>query len=209
MLVYDLDAGAVAREIALDDTIAEIHAASQDWALVTRGSVHSGDELVVDLATGAAVETPALPGGASGYFIDGVIVGDDLLTSSYVETGGSVTAVAVQVLDIATLEWRTLVEYDGTDDGFMPQMLFVRGADATHVLAQVYTPFVGCRLEVIERASGAHTAIAESLGFFAEPFAAHLDDGIAYWIDEGLEQLVSYDIDAAQRRGVALDGLAP
>ena len=46
--------------------MAEILAASADWALVTRDDVFSGNHLLVNLATGDVREVPAEPAGHVG-----------------------------------------------------------------------------------------------------------------------------------------------
>ena len=209
LLLYDLDARAVLREIELDDPIVEIHAASAKWALVRRDNVHAGDDLIVNLTTGDVDEVPALPGDATGYFYDAAIVGDDVLTSSWVESAAGISDLAVQTLNISTLTWDTLAEFDGTGSGFTPQIVYVDGADETHVLIQVFKAYLGCRLEVVERVTGDRTLIAEMSGLMTITFDACLDGGVVYWIDTEQNKLRNYTIDGGAEHTVPLDDVAP
>lgn len=208
LLVYDLDTRTVAREIAIDQPVVQIETAGADWAVVTLRNVFSEYQAIVNLATGAVKAAPALPNNAHGYYFGGAIVGDELLIAGFANSGAIPTSPAVLVLNMNASTWETLAEYDG-DDAFVPEFLYIVGADETHVLIQAFKPLVGFRLELLDRAAGERTTLARNLGWMAETYCARFDAGAAYWIDGATGELVRYDVAMKARHAVSLDEVAP
>lgn len=209
LLVYDLDARTLAREIAIDKPVAEIETAGTDWAAVTLRNVFSEYQAIVNLATGEVKAAPALPNNAHGYYFGGAIVGDELLIAGFANSGAIPASPAVLVLNMNALTWKTLAEYGGQDDTFVPEFLYVVGADETHVLIQAFKPLVGIRLELLDRAADERTTLARNMGWMAETYCARFDAGAAYWIDGATGELVRYDVATKSRHAVSLDEVAP
>lgn len=209
LLVYDLDARAVAREIAIDQPVAQIETAGTDWAVVTLRNVFSEYQAFVNLATGVVKAVPPLPNNAQGYYFGGAIVGDELLITGFANYGGIPTSPTVLVLNMNASTWATLAEYDGTGDAFVPEFLYIVGADETHVFIQAFKPLVGIRLELLDRAAGERTTLARNMGWMAETYCARFDAGAAYWIDGATGELVRYDVATKSRHAVSLDEVAP
>jgi hypothetical protein len=103
----------------------------------------------------------------------------------------------VLALHIPTLTWSTLVDYGETRAAPWGDVLQVTGADATNVLAEVYSPFGSSRIELIARDSGQRTTIAHPGGW--SPVCPLLHGGHVYWLSGVSNTLNVYDIAAGTR----------
>lgn len=202
LLVYDLAARQIARQINVDPLPEEIYAVGGAWALVSTGAT-TGTRLV-NLETDEVVTVPAEPTGWHALFFDAALQGDVLFTGAY-EAGDDITPTgnAVLALDIATLTWSTLVDY-GAPSGTQAWSVTpsVCGADATRVVVAVTPSVSSARLETVERASGQRTEIVRQTGLLASPFLARLIDGKVYWLDDWRGTLVTYDLAIGQMSSV-------
>ena len=220
LLVYDLEER-TSRAISLDADLSRVLAAGDGYALVERGYVYSGDNLLVDLATGDAAEVPALPEGREAYFGDAVIADGTLVTSGRRYSGLNEIGLDIFELNIDSGTWSSLVYYahDSTDgvtfqSGTAKQarlgiaatrLAYVRGASDAHVLVEFVDTWQQTRLDLLDRTTGELTAVAQRTGILTEQYCGLLHDGRVYWIDEAESKLIIHDIASGEEDVVTLN----
>ena len=117
LLLYDLAAQQVGRTIAVDDTLVEIHAASDEWVLVQRDDVYAGDELLINLDNEEVTEVPSPPDDYLGYFFDAVFADEYMFAAGLGQGAGD--APALLALHLPTMSWEIITEY-GASGGLYP-----------------------------------------------------------------------------------------
>lgn len=196
VLVYDLDAEEVERTIAVADPLVELLAASDEWALVTRDNVHSGDQLLISLTTEDVVTVPDIAAGRTGLFFDAALVGDSLFAASVPADDSAERNNTVEALHIPTLTWETLADYgDAGTSVLFPESVFVRGANSDYVLVEHIDRSSVARVELIDRETGTR----QEVGWAATAFGGavlhpQLGGDLVHWLDDADRELVTYDI---------------
>jgi hypothetical protein len=199
LLVYDLFQQAEVKVIPVADELIEIDAAGAGWAIVTRNDV-AESSLAISLETNAAQVIPEPPDGFHPLFFDAAIEDEYAYTAAFREESAGTPGNRLLALHIPTLTWSTLVDYGETRVVPWGDLLHVLGADATNVLAEVFSPFGGSRIELINRTSGQQTTIArEFTGVVVNPL---LHNGQVYWLNGRQNELTVFDIAAGTRRRI-------
>jgi hypothetical protein len=181
------------------DELIEVNAAGAGWAIVTRNDV-AESALAISLETNAAQLIPEPPDGFHPLFFDAAIEDEYAYTAAFREESAGTPGNRLLALHIPTLTWSTLVDYGETRVVPWGDLLHVLGADATHVLAEVYRPFGGSRIELIDRSSGQQTTVTQE--FTGVPVNPLLHDGRVYWLNGRQNELSVFDITAGTRRTV-------
>lgn len=185
VLVYDLSAEQVDRTIAVAGNLRELLAANEEWALVSRNDVTSTTHLLVNLTTDEVVTIPEMTNG-HGLFFDAAIADDGLFTGSFANEDTPVTTHTIQAFHIPTQTWSTLTNFGTSNSNAIPPVsVLVKGANATHVLAE-YSHDGVASAEWIDRATGD----SQQLISVANPFGGatvrpQLQGDNVCWLSEG------------------------
>jgi hypothetical protein len=199
LLVYDLVQQAPAKTIPVLDELVEIYSAGAGWAIATRNDVNS-PALLISLDTDAVHVIPDPADGFRAYLYSAAIVDEYVYVSAYREASAGTPGIRLLALHISTLTWSTLADYGETRPSPWGDLLYVTGADATNVLAEFTTPYGSDRIELVARASGERTTIAQPSGGL--PVIPLLQGGRVYWLSNTLDVLNVYDIAAGTRNAI-------
>jgi hypothetical protein len=187
VLVYDLSAEQVERTIAVVGTPVELLAANEEWALIERNNLLLRTHVLINLTTEESIlipETGTVDADLS-YF-DAAIVDDYLFTSNVANTDNPTTPYTVQAFHIPTQTWSTLTNFGTSNSNAIPPVsVLVKGANATHVLAE-YSHDGVASAEWIDRATGD----SQQLISVANPFGGatvrpQLRGDNVCWLSEG------------------------
>jgi hypothetical protein len=187
LTIYGLPERAVRKTLTLAVTPVELLAVGGHYAVISTNA-QSGGNALVNLDDGSITEPPAAPDNYAPQYFDAAVSDSGLVTGASKSNG----AEAVLVLDLPAQTWRVLAEFTHLSGAIATGALVVRGADESVVLVSQSEQFSQQSLELVDRATGARTAVTTALTL--DPFSALLRDGRVFWIDRAASVIGTFDV---------------
>lgn len=210
LLVYDLAAESAQNTVEVTDPVAVIHAVGGDHALVVRGSVHSGEVVLVNLSSSAINIPPTVPDGLEPNYFDAVIRDGVVYTGAIrFDSHPAPTQAAIVRFDIEQSAWSVLAVFELDEQSFVSGGVTVDDVSDEYVLAHSLDYATQLDLILIDRRTGECSAIPNP-ALIPVGCSRVIRGGTIYWVESTTNQrnsdwsLTAYDIAAGTKKSRTL-----